>query len=153
MVRVLHQKISHLTPFLIHRGGYGSASVSQSYYEAMPHRPCLPQGLISMMVQLFYAWRIRVLTKNYWVVALVCLTSAVSGCEYPLFLPSVPEPTLREVSAIGTAIGVSIVRSFTRFLELDVSLILYPSDEFYSDCKGRSSRSHGLSRVLCAMSS
>lgn len=39
------------------------------------------QGIISMMVQFFYAWRIHVLTKNWLVVAVVVLTSTVSGRE------------------------------------------------------------------------
>jgi hypothetical protein len=40
---------------------------------------CSCQGIISMMVQFFYAWRIQVLTKNWWVVAVVALSSTVSG--------------------------------------------------------------------------
>lgn len=60
-------------------------------------------GITSMMVQCFYAWRIQVLTKQWWLVAIVVLSSLVSG-----------------LCAIGTAIGVSIVKDFSKFQTLDV---------------------------------
>ncbi|KIP05456.1 hypothetical protein PHLGIDRAFT_151161 [Phlebiopsis gigantea 11061_1 CR5-6] len=63
-------------------------------------------GIISMMAQLFYAWRIYVLTKNYWVVAVVVLASTTSG-----------------LCAIGSAIAVSIKPSFADILQLDVIVI------------------------------
>ena len=39
----------------------------------------LRQGIIAMMVQLFYARRILILTKNWWLFALVVVSSCVSG--------------------------------------------------------------------------
>ena len=42
-------------------------------------------GVIAMLVQFFYAWRIFVLTHNYYVVSLVILTSLGSGCALPTF--------------------------------------------------------------------
>ncbi|EKM56729.1 uncharacterized protein PHACADRAFT_254021 [Phanerochaete carnosa HHB-10118-sp] len=60
-------------------------------------------GLTAVMVQCFYAWRILVLTKKWWVVVIVGLSSLVSG-----------------TCAIGTAIGVTIVKDFSKFQSLDV---------------------------------
>lgn len=60
-------------------------------------------GLIAMMVQLFYAWRILVLTKKRWLVGLVALSSSVSG-----------------LCAVGTAIGIAFRPEIARFQSLDV---------------------------------
>lgn len=40
------------------------------------------QGAIEVMVQLFYAWRVYVLTKNWYLVALVVGFTVVGGGEY-----------------------------------------------------------------------
>lgn len=37
-------------------------------------------GIIAMLVQFFYAWRIFVLTRNYWTVGAILTTSLVAGC-------------------------------------------------------------------------
>ncbi|KIP01529.1 hypothetical protein PHLGIDRAFT_131227 [Phlebiopsis gigantea 11061_1 CR5-6] len=60
-------------------------------------------GIIATMVQMFYARRIFVLTKNRWITALVMLSSAVSG-----------------LCAIGTAIGVAMRPDFSGLVILDV---------------------------------
>jgi hypothetical protein len=39
----------------------------------------VPQGIIATMVQLFFAWRLKVLTKNWLVVGIVVLSSSVFG--------------------------------------------------------------------------
>ncbi|KAJ3479104.1 hypothetical protein NLI96_g9294 [Meripilus lineatus] len=65
-------------------------------------------GIIAMLVQFFYAWRILVLTRNYWWVSAILVTSVVSG-----------------LSAIGTAIGVGIVKKFIEFQKLEIVAILW----------------------------
>lgn len=40
-----------------------------------------------MLVQLFYAWRIRRLTRNNWIVSAVVVTSLVGGCMFPEIIP------------------------------------------------------------------
>ena len=80
------------------------------------------KGIIATMVQMFYARRILVLTKNRWVTALVVLSSAVSGRAY-----SAPDYTGGRyahpliVCAIGTAIGVAMRPDFSGLVILDVS--------------------------------
>ncbi|EKM49132.1 uncharacterized protein PHACADRAFT_167306 [Phanerochaete carnosa HHB-10118-sp] len=78
------------------------AALTQADWRKQKPRPLL-HGLIAMMVQLFYAWRILALTKNRWIVALVVVSSTVSG-----------------LSAIGTAIGIGIRPEFSGFKSLDV---------------------------------
>lgn len=73
-----------------------------------------------MMVQFFYAWRILVLTKNWYVVAIVVFASTISGRTS--LSPSLYEYGLTSpvVCALGTAIGISFTPHFTDFLKLDV---------------------------------
>ncbi|KIP10607.1 hypothetical protein PHLGIDRAFT_125469 [Phlebiopsis gigantea 11061_1 CR5-6] len=63
-------------------------------------------GIIATMVQLFFAWRLYVVTKNWWIVGLVVISSVTSG-----------------LCAIGTAIGVSMVPKVAKFQSLDVIVI------------------------------
>jgi hypothetical protein len=42
-------------------------------------------AIIASSVQLFFAWRIRLLTKNWTLVALVVVTSLTSGSEFFLY--------------------------------------------------------------------
>ncbi|GJE91842.1 hypothetical protein PsYK624_079930 [Phanerochaete sordida] len=60
-------------------------------------------GLTAMLVQLFYAWRLRVLTRNAWVVGLVVASSCVSG-----------------LCAVGTAVAISMRPEIAGFKSLDV---------------------------------
>lgn len=43
-------------------------------------------GIEAMMVQFFYAWRIRVLTHNIWMVSAVIMTSLIGGRTYSSFI-------------------------------------------------------------------
>lgn len=61
-----------------------------------------------MMVQMFYAWRIHRLTRNWWIVCAVVSTSLVGG-----------------LSGIGTAIAVAMYPQFAGFQHLKVIVILW----------------------------
>lgn len=39
------------------------------------------QGITTTMVQLFFAWRVKVLTRNIPLVAVIVITSISSGCK------------------------------------------------------------------------
>ena len=39
-------------------------------------------GIIATMVQLFFAWRVKVLTNKMWIVILIVVTAFGSICEY-----------------------------------------------------------------------
>ncbi|KAH9928308.1 uncharacterized protein B0H18DRAFT_1000756 [Fomitopsis serialis] len=65
-------------------------------------------GIIAMMVQFFFAWRILRLTRNYIVVAIIVVASLVGG-----------------LSGIGTGIAVSIHPAFSGFQHLQVLVILW----------------------------
>ncbi|EKM59054.1 uncharacterized protein PHACADRAFT_249233 [Phanerochaete carnosa HHB-10118-sp] len=63
-------------------------------------------GIIAVMVQLFFAWRLKVLTKNRFVVAVVVCSSSVAG-----------------LCAIGTAIGITMKPHFSDFHVLNAVAI------------------------------
>ncbi|PCH42170.1 hypothetical protein WOLCODRAFT_72014, partial [Wolfiporia cocos MD-104 SS10] len=65
-------------------------------------------GIIGMMVQLFYAWRIHRLLRNVWIVAIVVITSLVGG-----------------LSSIGTSIGVAMLPQFAGLQRLEVIIVLW----------------------------
>lgn len=60
------------------------------------------------MVQLFFAYRVQVLTRNWWLLSFIIVTALGS-----LF------------GGIGTAIAVSYVPSFTKFREFSVIVIIW----------------------------
>ena len=57
------------------------------------------QGIIATVVQLFFAWRVKVLTGNWWLVIFICITACTSICtwapppEYRTYLTSSPQLT------------------------------------------------------------
>ncbi|KAH9934259.1 uncharacterized protein B0H18DRAFT_549193 [Fomitopsis serialis] len=65
-------------------------------------------GIISMQVQLFYAWRLYKLTGSKLIVAAVVMTSLLGG-----------------LSGIGTAVGVGMVREFAKLQKLKIIVSLW----------------------------
>ncbi|TFY63802.1 hypothetical protein EVJ58_g3034 [Rhodofomes roseus] len=65
-------------------------------------------GIIAMIVQMFFAWRILRLTRNYIAVAVIVAASLVGG-----------------LSGIGTAIAVAMRPAFAGFQHLKVIVILW----------------------------
>ncbi|KAJ7854720.1 hypothetical protein B0H14DRAFT_3449464 [Mycena olivaceomarginata] len=66
------------------------------------------QGIIGCMVQLFYAWRIHILTGNIWIVVLICicaLTNAFGG--------------------LASASAIAFVPQFSHFQEFQVPVICW----------------------------
>ena len=59
------------------RGGYGREFTEPCF--SLTRTLTIHQGIIATMVQMFYARRILVLTKNKWITAVVVISSAVSG--------------------------------------------------------------------------
>ncbi|KAJ3478952.1 hypothetical protein NLI96_g9393 [Meripilus lineatus] len=65
-------------------------------------------GIIATAVQLFFAWRVKVLTDNIWAVIFIVLTSLCSV-----------------LGGIGTAIGIHIVPEFVEFQKFKVVVIVW----------------------------
>ncbi|KAJ3486409.1 hypothetical protein NLI96_g4270 [Meripilus lineatus] len=65
-------------------------------------------GIIATIVQLFFAWRVKVLTGNNWIVSLIVVTSLCS-----IF------------GGIGTAIGIHIVPQFVEFQKFKAVVIVW----------------------------
>ena len=39
-------------------------------------------GIVAGLVQVFFAWRIKVLTHNYWIVGIILFFTVVQVCRY-----------------------------------------------------------------------
>lgn len=50
------------------------------------------QGIIATMVQLFFAWRVKVLTGNWWLVTLIVITASTSFCTSHTHIPTSMHP-------------------------------------------------------------
>ncbi|KAL4073095.1 hypothetical protein V8B97DRAFT_1916527 [Scleroderma yunnanense] len=79
----------------------------QPFYFTVPIDPILT-GIIGGSVQLFFAWRIYVLSKNLFVVAIVVLLS-LAGI----------------LGSIGTTIAVTIIPQFIKFQKFEVIVIIW----------------------------
>jgi hypothetical protein len=42
-------------------------------------------GILGFMVQIFFAWRIKVITYNKWLTALICVLAALNLCALCFF--------------------------------------------------------------------
>ncbi|KAK0218084.1 hypothetical protein IW262DRAFT_1463526 [Armillaria fumosa] len=82
-------------------------------------------GIISGSVQLFFAWRVKILTSNIWLVAVVCAT-ALAGTSEWLF-PS-RRHLLRVVlgaGSIGSTVEAMKIGTFLRFQDIKAWVILW----------------------------
>ena len=55
-------------------------------------------GIVATVVQLFFAWRVKVLVGNIWLVGLISITALGSICEFlplPLHNPILARLSLR----------------------------------------------------------
>lgn len=65
------------------------------------------KGVVSTLVQLFFAWRIRILTSSFWLVGIIVfLASAAFLC------------------GIGTTIAINMVPVFTQFHRFEVVFVI-----------------------------
>lgn len=65
------------------------------------------EGVISTLVQFFFAWRIRILTSGFWLVGIIVfLASAVFLC------------------GIGTTIAINMVPVFTQFHRFEIVFVI-----------------------------
>jgi len=65
-------------------------------------------GIIASCVQLCYAWRVKIITRNIWVVILIVVCASISM-----------------LASIGTSIAVEIVPTFTEFIRFKVVVIVW----------------------------
>lgn len=93
--------------------------------------PLERQGLVAMMVQIFFARRILILTRKKSITALVFTTSCITGRMFlaPHFL--VTHTTDAPVCAVGTAIGVGMRPAFTSLQSLKASTLGLPAAPSY----------------------
>ncbi|KIM78193.1 hypothetical protein PILCRDRAFT_598781 [Piloderma croceum F 1598] len=72
------------------------------------HHTSLFQGIIASCVQLFFAWRVKVVTSNIWAVMLIVFCAFVNM-----------------LASIGTSIAVGIIPVFTEFVRFKVIVIIW----------------------------
>ncbi|KAH7915956.1 hypothetical protein BJ138DRAFT_1076449, partial [Hygrophoropsis aurantiaca] len=65
-------------------------------------------GVIASMVQLFFAWRVKLVTQNNWAVAVIAGIAIIEG-----------------LAGIGTAIACTIVTEYANFQKFEVIVILW----------------------------
>ncbi|KAJ8689748.1 hypothetical protein PTI98_012618 [Pleurotus ostreatus] len=73
-------------------------------------------GITTATVQLFFAWRVKVLTGNIWLVSLITITSISSG-----------------LCAIGAAAATEWVPQFINFQKFEVVVIIWLAGSAVSD--------------------
>ncbi|PBK74813.1 hypothetical protein ARMSODRAFT_1013799 [Armillaria solidipes] len=73
-------------------------------------------GIIAAMVQVFFAWRVKVLTNNHWFVSIIMLASLAGGS-----------------GGIATAVEVCLQPQFTLFRNFKSVVILWLASECFAD--------------------
>lgn len=92
------------------------------------------QGITTATVQLFFAWRVKVLTGNIWLVSLITITSIASGRRYFITVPRPRIDTaLPSVCAIGAAAATEWVPQFVNFQKFEVVVIIWLAGSAVSD--------------------
>lgn len=85
--------------------------------------------MIATCVQLFFAWRVKVLSGNLWLVAFIVVgsmtnlcTSFLCHCRLPVLFSRIRDLA---VGAIGTAIAVHFVPEFEHFHKFQAVVIVW----------------------------
>jgi len=65
-------------------------------------------GIIASCVQLFFAWRVKIVTNNIWAVLLIIACAVINM-----------------LASVGTAIAVGIIPVFTEFVRFEVIVIIW----------------------------
>jgi len=88
-----------------------------------------------MLVQLFFAWRVKILTANNWIVALVVTCALAGGRTCTLRRSILTHPNLMPspVGGLATAVAVGIVPRFTDFRKFKVVVIIWLAAECVGD--------------------
>jgi len=73
-------------------------------------------GIIAMLVQLFFSWRVKILTGNNWIVAFIVACAVAGG-----------------LGGLATAVAVGIVPQFTNFQRFQVVVIIWLAAECVGD--------------------
>lgn len=74
-------------------------------------------AIIATAVQLFFGWRVRVLTGNIWITLLIILTALVSLC-----------------GGLGTAIAIGFVKLYSKFYKFDQIATVWLISTAICDC-------------------
>lgn len=77
----------------------------------MNYLHCIPniiQGIIASLIQLFFAWRVHVLTRSWWLVSLVLATALSGGGKH---LRSICCLSLLILLAAGIATAFEVINT------------------------------------------
>lgn len=113
-----------------------------------------PQSIISTLVELFFAWRVKVLTGNYWVTALIVSAAVGSACEYSCIFEFSTTLTLSRIigGGIGTAIAIHFVPQFADFQKFQAIVIVWSVCAMVADSTIALSLTWHLVRLQCPCS-
>lgn len=85
----------------------------------------LAQGIIATLVQLFFAWRVKVLTGRMWVVMIIVVSAMGSICGYFSIADARTILTCFSVGGVGTAIAIHYVPEFVQFQKFQAIVIVW----------------------------
>ena len=101
--------------------------ISFTTFTPNQHLIPLSQGIISSSVQLFYAWRVKVVTGNMWIVLFIVVCAIIDLRE--LFFTTnsclALVDFLLPVAAIGTSIAISILPVFADAVKFKAIIVIW----------------------------
>ena len=84
----------------------------------------MAQGLTSASVQLFFAWRIHILSSNFFLVIGIGLLAVTSTGESLNVDPSSMDARMASVCGIATSVAVNATDTFAEFFRKFVSIVI-----------------------------
>lgn len=87
----------------------------------------LLQGVVSACVQIFYAWRVKIMTRNIWIVILILICTTTSMCERRLQAGCLSQSLILQftVASIGASIAMGSLPQFTEFYKCRVIVVIW----------------------------
>lgn len=93
-----------------------------------------PQGMIGMSVQVFFSWRIKVLTGSIWAALFVGFFGVVQFCTLSALFPSCSTSlTMWIVAGLATSIAVGIIPHFLDFQIFKPAVVVWLAGSAFCD--------------------
>ena len=113
----------------------GKHYVVLRFYACYAHSAIYYEAIIGSLTQLFFAWRVKVLTNSIPAVAIICICAICQFCEASsccLFRSCLHFALTG--GGLGTSIAVGMIPEFVHFQKFEVIVIIWLAFSAVADC-------------------
>lgn len=111
---------------------------------------CYPQVMVSLPVQLFIAWRLKIISKSRVLPAIISFLAITAFCKLDrtLHIRLSCQPGSITVGGVATAVSVAIINEYAHFREFDAAALTWLGSSTAADIIITASLVYNLVRII-----